>query len=32
VLPLGSVTVGIFYHRALLFKVYNSVSFSDNKK
>ena len=25
VLPLGSVTLGIFYHRALLFKVSASV-------
>jgi len=27
VLPLGSVTVGIFYHRALLFKVSTAVMY-----
>lgn len=27
VLPLGSVTAGIFYHRALLFKVFPAVMY-----
>ena len=28
VLPLGSVTVGIFYHRALLFKVSTTAMYT----
>ena len=28
VLPLGSIAVGIFYHRALLFKVSTAVLFA----